>query len=196
MIEAEWPERMEIDRSDYIRVSLVRTTGGKYVPTIEVIGHTVVAATLVPVGTPEAPVEIAFGPAYKASAVARLEGTAFEITPLETEYQSLDQDRITWDWNILPLKSGPQIINARIIVQWEPTEGEGNTIERTIWRAPLEIVVKKPWIKTDQLSILSLASGLLGSGLSMPWLYGRIKEVAEKRRKEEESKPKIHIARR
>ena len=197
MVEAEWPERMEIDRSDYIRVSLVRTTEGEYVPTVEVIGHTAVAATPVPVGTPEAPIERAFGPEYKASVAADLAGAAFDKDPLAPEYQSLEQPGgITWKWNIVPRNPGPQVVNVCIRVRWEPTKGDGEMIEREIWDEELRIVVEKHWIKTDQLSILSLASGLLGSGLSMPWLYERIKETREKRRKEEESKPKIHIARR
>jgi hypothetical protein len=194
VIEAEWPARMEIDQSDYVRVSIVRTTAGEFVPTVEVPGHTVLAATPVPAGTPAVPMERAFGLAYKASAAAKLEGTAFGISPSEMEYQSLDQSRITWDWNILPLKPGSQTINARIVVRWEPIEGEGDAIERTIWRAPLRIVVEEPWIQRGQLSILSLASGMLGSILSAPWLYekvhARVKKMREKRQREKGNKSK------
>lgn len=103
-----------------------------------------------PTDTPKAPLaKRSFGPAYKASAVARLEGTAFEISPTNAEYQSLDEDRITWGWNILSTKPGHQTVNACIIVRWQPIEGEWETIERTIWRAPLTIVVEQPWIKTE-----------------------------------------------
>lgn len=123
------------------------------------------------------------GPTYKASAIAILEGKAFELDPPETGYQSLDQDRITWDWFIRPIEPGTQTIIARIVVQWEPTEGEGDTIERTIWRAPLEIEVEKPWIKTAQLYVLSPASGLLGLVLSAPLVYQKVRERGEKRRR-------------
>ena len=181
MVEAEWPSRMEIDRSDYVRVSLVRTAEGEFAPTVEVAGHTAVIATPIPVGTPGAPLPTAFGPAYKASAVAKLEGAAFEISLLELEHQSLDQDRITWDWNILPLKPVSQIINACVIVRWQPSEGEWDAIERTVWRTPLVIEVEEPWIKTGQLSVFSLASSLLGSVLTAPWLYQRISKIAERR---------------
>jgi hypothetical protein len=175
MVEAEWPETMEIDRSDYVRVSLIRTTEGKFAPTVEVAGHTAVVATVKPVGTVEAPMEGAFGPAYQASAIAKLEGTAFEIRLLGAESQSLDQDQITWDWNILPIKPGRQIVNACVIIRWQPIEGEWDAIERTVWRAPLPTEVEEPWIKTDQLVQLVLGSGLLGSILSAPWLYQRVR---------------------
>jgi len=183
MVEAEWPRRMEIYRSDFIRISLVRTGEGGFVPTVEVAGHTVVAETPIPYGTPGALAEGAFGPEYRASAIARLEGAAFEIAPLETGYQSLDQPQVTWDWNILPQQPGPQVLNARIAVRWEPIEGDGAAIERTVWRHSFYVVVERPWIKTGQLSLLSLISGLIGSALSVPWLYDRIKEVRKKRRK-------------
>jgi hypothetical protein len=180
MIEAEWPGRMEMDASDYIRISLVRTEEGEFIPTVEVTGHTAIAATPRPVGTPEAPIEEAFGAAYKASAVARLEGANFEINALETGYQSLDQDRITWDWNISPLKPGEQTLNARIVVRWEPVEGDGDAIERTIWRAPLPITIETPWLKRGQLNILSLTSGVLGSVFSAPWMVQKAKEKRKK----------------
>jgi len=182
-VEAEWPERMEIDRSDYIRISL-RKIEDTFVPTIEVTGHTAVTATIAPVGgTPETPIESAYGPEYKAYVTARLEGTAFEITSPGAEYQSLDQDRITWDWNILPLKPGRQTINACVIVQWRSIGGKSEPIDRTIWRAPLTIVVGQPWIKRDQLVQLVLGSGILGSVLSVPWLYQKARERGERQRK-------------
>jgi hypothetical protein len=181
LIEAEWPERMEVDQADYVRVSLVRTEDGTCVPTVEKEGHTVAVATPEPVGTPGAPVEGRFGPAYKVSAAARLEGTTFKIMPLETRYQSLDQDQITWVWNICPLEPGPQIINAHVVIQWKPAEGEGDPIECTIWRAPLEIAVKKPWMKTAPLTVFGQASGALGLMFNAYWLYQWMRD-REKRR--------------
>jgi hypothetical protein len=142
-IEAEWPMRMDINRSDSIRLSLVRAADDESVPIIEAASHTVVAATLVPVeGTPEVSIQKAFGPGYVASAVARLEGTAFEISPVETDYQSLDQPRITWRWDILALELGRQAIDACVVVRWEFADGTGEAIERTIWCSPLEILVE------------------------------------------------------
>jgi hypothetical protein len=191
MIEAEWPERMEIDRSDSIRISFIRTTEQIFMPTIEIAGHTVIADTPIPFGTPGAPIEKPPGSEYKASAIANLAGTAFKISPCTNEYQSLEQSQITWEWNIMPEKPYSQTINASIQVQWEPIGGNGKTIQRQIWRRRLDIFVEKPLITADQLSVTSLFSGFVGSALSIPWLYGRIKERREKRQKDEEGKPKI-----
>jgi len=193
MIEAEWPKKMEIDRSDSIRVSLVRTADQVFVPTIEIAGHTVIAASPIPVGTLEAPIEKAFGPEYKAFAIANLAGTAFKISPVTHELQSLEQPRIIWEWNIMPEKPGPQTINASIQVQWEPIGGDGETIQRPIWRSRLDILVEEPLIATGQLNAFSLVSAFVGSVLSAPWLYERIKARREKRQKDKESKPKIYL---
>lgn len=188
MIEAEWPKKMEIDCSDSIRVSLVRTTDQVFVPTIEITGHTVIAESPIPFGTP-GPLPDPWGPEYKGSAMANLAGTAFKISPVTSEYQSLEQPRITWEWSIMPEKPGPQTINASIEVQGEPISGDGETIQRTIWRSRLDILVEKPFVTVGQLNIFSLFNGFVGSALSAPWLYERIKERKEKRQKDEESKP-------
>lgn len=196
MIEAEWTRKMEVNCSDSIRISLKRIKEQPFTPTIEIIGHTVIAVTPTPFGTPGPP-EGAWGPEYKASAIASLAGTAFKVSPVITEYQSLEQTEIKWVWNIMPEKPGPQIINASIQVKWEPIGGDGETIHRQIWDHRLEIFVEKPLIATGQLNTFSLFSGFVGSALSVPWLYERIderiKERREKRQKDKESKPKIHL---
>lgn len=184
---------MEIDRSDSIRVSLVRTTDQVFVPTIEIAGHTVIAATPIPVGTPEASIERAFGPEYEAFATANLAATAFEAKLATAEEQPLGQPRITWEWNITPKKPGQQIVNVSIKVQWKSIGNEGETKERQIWRSRLDILVEKPLITTGQLNALSLVSVFFGSVLSVPWLCERIKERKDKRQKEKESKTKIYL---
>jgi hypothetical protein len=192
MIEAEWPKKMEIDRSDSVRISLVRTTEQVFVPTVEIVGHTVIVASPMPVGTPAAPIAMAFGPEYEALANATLKGAAFECEPLQTEDQSIDQPRITWEWNIIPKKPGQQIVNANIEIKWKPIGSKESTIQRTVWRYRLDILVQKPLIATGQLNVLSLAGGFVGSVLSIPWLYERVKERREKREREKEGKPKIY----
>jgi len=192
-IEAEWSRRMEIARSDSIRISLIRTTNGQFVPTVEVNGHTAVADTPIPIGTLGSPAPGAFGQEYEAYAVARLQATAFDIIPSETTFRRLDQPRTTWYWNILPEKAGRQVINAHIVMRWEPINGEGEAFERTIWRSWLDVVVTESWIKLGQLNALSIVGGLIGSAFSVPWIYERITETIEGRqeekRKEEETKP-------
>lgn len=195
MIEAEWPEAMELDRSDSIRVSLVRTNEQPFVATVEITGHAAITVTPVPCGTPGTPLERAF-PGYAASALAQLDAASFECKPHAMEYQSLDQPRVDWEWNCVPEKPGDQRINVHVFVRWEPIDAPGDLIERQVWRDRFDISVRQPWMKTDQLSVLSLFGGFVGSACSIPWLYERIREAIKARREREEDKPKIYIARR
>ena len=87
-------------------------------------------------------------------------------------------------WVCITDKPGDHRINASIEIRWKPVQDSKEAIGSCeIWRAPLEIAVEKPWIKTAQLFVLSPASGLLGMVFSAPWLYQQMKERGEKRRK-------------
>lgn len=169
VIEVEWPRRMEMGRSDSIRVSLLRTKEQALIPVVEVPGHTAESATPIPVGTPEAFIDKAYGQEYFAFATARLAGTAFEVQLVTAEEQPLGQSRVTWEWNLISEKPGKQIINARIDVEWRPVDADGPAIHSMIWEARLDIVVKKPWIKTDQLALFSILGLVTGSGMCTPW---------------------------
>jgi hypothetical protein len=186
VIEAEWPERMEIDRSDTIRVSLVRAAVQSLIPTPEIPGHTAVVDTPLPVGgTPSAPLEAAFGSDYSLAVCARLEGATLDVHPLMTECQSLDRDKVTWEWNIAPREAGRQVVNARIEAQWKPRDGSADVVQRLIWRAPLQIAVAKPLIGTDDLTVLTVLSSLLGLVTTGTSLY---KLIDEKKASSEEPK--------
>ena len=142
-IEAEWPATMVTNRFDPIRLSLVWAAGDELVPELEVAGHVVVSATPLPVGgTPDALIGTAFGPGYGASAVARLEGAAFEIRPRQPDDQSLDPSRVTWYWDILAREPGRHIIDLCVGTRWTSVDGAGEVIERDIWCSQLEIWVE------------------------------------------------------
>jgi hypothetical protein len=194
LVEAEWPQRMEIDRSDSIRISLIRSSDQSYIATVRKPAHTAVVATIIPIdSTPGAPIELAYGTAYEACAIADLKGALFEIFPVSTgpECQPLDKPQLIWEWSITHREGGKgEEIIARIEAHWTPTNG-GRTIQRDIWIDRFIIDVESPIIKTDQINVLSLFSGLAGSALSTPWLYSRVKEIIERRRREEQEKPKI-----
>lgn len=209
VIEVEWPVQMEIDRADTVRIELIRISEGVYVPTAEVAGNTIEAATPIPVGTPGAPIEEAFGVSYHAYATASLVGTTFDIERASLERRSLTQDRIVWEWNLTPTTKGTQALNANIVIEWEPDDG-GATIERQIWQARLETEVKKRLIPTPQVGLVTAISGIVGSGFSIPWIFDRLQDFvfgriqdwlydrakagvqrrAERRRKKRQSKGK------
>ena len=188
-VEAEWPPRMEVDRSDSIRISLVNQSG-KLVPTVEVPGHTAVADTPFPFSTPGVPIGDAYGAEYDAVVVARLAGTAFDIERATAEeYAWVEQSRVTWEWNIIPKIPGEQIVNATIEVRWKRRD-TGQVIEQAIWRSRLEIVVEKPWLTTGQISLFTVISGVVGSGLSIPWIYERLQGWRKDRGKKAKSSKK------
>jgi hypothetical protein len=182
LIEAEWPGRMEVGHSDSIRVSLIPSAEGEYVPTLEVTSHTGVAATPIPLGTP-GPLEVMRGPEYRAFVVARLDSVAFECSPSEgREYELLGQPQIEWRWACKPDKAGSHSINASIEIWWKPVEGgEGAIGPGEIWSESLPIEVKRYLIPTKPLAILSPISGLLGAVFSAPTLYQRTRERRKKR---------------
>jgi LysM repeat protein len=184
-VDVEWPSRMAVDRSDSIRVVLMHTAGLTSAVVIVTPGHTAIAVPVtLPAGTPGVPVAESFGPEYRGYAAAHLVGAAFDVSPLTTESQSLEQPEIVWEWNVLPKKAGPQVVNLNVVVQWRPVGGAGEVIQRQVWRRQLQISVREPLIAKGQLSLLTVVSGFLGSGLSIPWLY---EKIAEKRRKRLES---------
>lgn len=188
-VEAEWPSRMGLDRSDSIRISLVNQSG-KLIPTVEVPGHTAVADTPFPFSTPGVPIGDAYGAEYDAFVIARLAGTAFDIElATAEEYQWVGQSRVTWEWNIIPKIPGEQIMNATIEVKWKRRD-TGQTIEQPIWRSRLEVVVEKPWLTVGQISLFTVISGVLGSGLSIPWVYERVQDWRKGRGKKAKSSTK------
>jgi hypothetical protein len=189
IVETEWPQRVEFGRSESIRVSLVCSESGDVVPTAEGKGHSVRSATTVPVGTPEALLERAFGAGYESCAVANLVGAAFDIRAVSVECQSLDMSSVTWEWNLVPKMAGPQVVNVNIEVTWKPVGQGGQPIRRQIWRSQLAIRVTKPLIATDQLHLFSSLDALVGSAFSVPWLYERWKEYRGRRKKDEAISP-------
>jgi len=172
LFEAEWPARMEIGISNTVRVSLIKA-GNEYLPTVEIAGHTAVVSTPMLVGTPGQELPSAFGTEYKAYATASLVGVTFVKDPASFSPQPLDQPRIDWIWSISSDKPGLQRLSVSVQIEWRRTDNSADTRSGQVWRPPdIEIEVFQPIISTGQISLLSLISGFIGSGLSFPWLYG------------------------
>jgi len=157
---------MEIDTSNSIRVSLIRTANNLYIPTIEATGRVANVASAIPVGTPNVLLQESFGAEYDGFAIATIAGTAFEIKPVSRESQSLEQLKLVWEWNIAPKYEGTQVINVSIQVVWKPKNKNTEPIERQIWLSGLNIDVWRPWVSTGQLSIFSIVSGVMGAALT------------------------------
>lgn len=195
LIEAEYPEKIEIGRSDWVRFTLIRTEQQTWVATVESTEHVAVVVTPQAVGTREAPLPMAFGTEYTTGcATAVLKGQAFNISDVTSGCQDLAQYKITWEWNIIPKSDalGPQVINIRLEGQWENT-ATGATVQRELYSGRLEVEVTRPI--TGYINTASLVSGFFGSGLSIPWLFDKLKDLRDKRKKKEDDsegdKPKI-----
>jgi hypothetical protein len=179
VIEVEWPEKAEVNRSDSVRIAFVQTESGEYYAALERDGNRILSTTPIPAGTPEAPLDEAFGLDYEGFARADLVGTTFDIKAVGSREQSLAQQKITWKWNVVSDKPGRQVLDAIIEVEWRPKKG-GEPIVRQAWQQSLDVLVEKPWIRTNQLLLFSVMGLMVGSGFSAPWLYQKV----QKRRRE------------
>ncbi len=169
MVEAEWPKRMEMGRSDSIRVALVSTIG--YVPIIEIPGHSIVVATPIPVGTPQVPLEEAFGPDYEACGVVELATHAFEFAPATTDCLSLGQPKVTWVWTFKPKEPGDHVVVVNLYVRWRRKEDQSPPTQTQIWYARMDISVEKPLVPTNLLNAVNWGGALAGLTLTLPWVY-------------------------
>lgn len=183
MVEADWPVRIETERSSTIRVSLMRGAEG-LVPTVEFPAATAALSTPVPAGTREAGPRNASGNEYEAYAMARLEGTAFDIELASAEVQSLTEPRVSWIWNIRSEEPGPHSLDGYIEIEWRPVDGAGGSEKRQIWSFHLDVEVVQPALLGEPVHVFSLVSGFIGSVLSIPWLY----EVYNRRRTQQRRK--------
>ncbi len=135
-----------------------------------------------------------FGIGYKASASAHLVTTSFDVQLLGTEERSVNQDGISWNWNITPKSSGIEVINADIEFTWKPTTLGNENIIRYFWKSPIIVTVNPlPPFSVGQFTLSSTFTGVstvLFGGLSIPWIIEqRQKRKEEKQKAQEESKP-------
>lgn len=184
-VEAEWPASIEVKQPGRIRVSLIKTSEG-YVPQVEIPGSTAVVFTPLAVGTPDRDLESAFGDEYRPyAAVARIIGVSFDIDPAPlSEPQMLDQPRVDWIWSVSSDNPGKnQGIDLRVEIEWRREGNLQESLKRTIWRDHIEIDIFQRALLLGQVNAFSLLSALLGSGLSIPWLYEKISERRARQRK-------------
>lgn len=184
IVEVEWPPKMEKERADTIRISLILVKGDAYTPVIEISRHIVTIETPLVMGTPGMPIERWFGEQYDIVAIANLYASNFTVQPSKYSPKAIDQPRVTWVWNITPLKASeePQTVDLILTVLWEPRDSQLHEIERDIWRTTLEVLVVEPLFTRGQINILGTLGSIIGPALTIPWLYDRWKERQEEKR--------------
>jgi hypothetical protein len=178
---AEWPKKTEVQHSVSVTVSLIPTSEG-FTPVAETPGQIVVTGVPSSPGTPEAPLSEAFGPGYRAEARAVLSAAAFTKDPEEQKYQRLERRKLTWSWTIVSGEPGRQALSVAIEVRWLPTlNGEPAVEGEEVWDHEFEIEVAKPFLTLGQLQLSTFLSGFIGSALTVPFLYGLIRERWKKK---------------
>lgn len=189
IVETEWPMKMEVNRSGTIRVSLIRVGDNTYLPTVEIAGHTAIVSTLI-IPTPNPGPETTEYQAFVTSYIPST--TTLEVVPPPFPEQLLDQSRIDWIWNIVANKPGDHEITVYIYVHWKPKTDAGSpTAPLLVWHSTRVIKAVQPLITIGQISVATLISGSVGSGLSVPWLYSVFKEKRKTTRKRKKGDPVI-----
>jgi hypothetical protein len=90
---------------------------------------------------------------------------------------------------------GSQIIAMDIEVKWIPKVNgqqiQGQIVNQ-VWQSHIEVNSTSHWIDMGQISISSLITGFIGSGLTIPWLWEQVEKRKKEKYKEEnanESRP-------
>jgi hypothetical protein len=135
--------------------------------------------------------ENAYGPEMKGM-IARLDGTAFDISPANTPPQDPHQSMVNFHWNILPKESGEQNLEVDIAGQWG-TQGDKQIKTVDLMYSGFAVNVGEmsgSFLALGQLDLSTLLLTLIGSVLNIPWMI----EYIQKRREEKEEKKKPSIA--
>jgi hypothetical protein len=166
VVELEWPPRLRLGDSDLVRLALIPYKDG-YVVTTEFPEHQTVTTT----------VAVARPGGYDVSAVARLDGTGFDLAPAGEQAQGLPVDTpITWRWTLTPRSAGKQRLSVTLTLRWTPQAGNPNaTRETRLFAKGFEIqVMSFLGLTARQAAASGLAGLALGGMLSLPlmvWLW-------------------------
>lgn len=118
--EAEWPAQMRMGDSDTVRLKLLADQQG-YTVTIDFPEH---ASRL-------EPLTIRRPDGYELTAVARLQGINFEISPQEEQsYTPLPGEPVEWMWTIQPKAAGQQRLSLSAVFEWRPVQGSSERAAR------------------------------------------------------------------
>jgi len=156
---------MYLGDSDVVRMALVPSEEG-YKLTTEFPDHTTTTQD-VPVVRPEG---------YDLSAVGRLDGVGFLISPSKDQVSSLPLDQpVTWHWSLTPEHPGQQRLIVSLLLRWDPLPGtEGGTREAVAYSKGLEMQVKSFFglSRGQTLNTALVGMALGGSMIVLAAFYG------------------------
>lgn len=157
LVELEWPTRMRLGDSDLVRLSLVPSKDG-YVIVADFPEHPVVTQT----------VQIQRPGDYDLSAVARLDGIGFSLSPAGEQAQALPEGQpVTWRWTLTPHAAGLHRLSVTLTLRWTPVAGISAAVrEVQVYSHPLEIRVTSFFGMTRNQALMGGFLGLFfGSGM-------------------------------
>lgn len=173
-IELEWPHLLQLGESDVLRMALV-PSGDGYIAQADFDEH--------PLETQQVPVRRPSG--YLLSAIARLDGVGFNISPSGDQVRLVPVDEaVSWRWSLAPNAGGRQRLTISLVLRWEPEPGvTGPVRESVVFGKALEVQVQSILGMTRNQAVgVGLLILLTGAGLGIYALFARQKQPAVIRR--------------
>lgn len=173
-IELEWPHRLQLGESDVLRMALV-PSGDGYIAQADFDEH--------PLETQQVPVRRPSG--YLLSAIARLDGVGFNISPSGDQVRLVPVDEaVSWRWSLAPNAGGRQRLTISLVLRWEPEPGVAGPVrESVVFGKALEVQVQSILGMTRNQAVgVGLLILLTGAGLGIYALFARQKQPAVIRR--------------
>ncbi len=158
-VELEWPSTLRLGESDIVRLALIPSSQG-YIAQAEFPEHLV--------ETKELPIQRIGG--YELSAVARLDGVGFTISPQgELASYLLPGEVIAWRWNLTPNAIGQQRLAISLTLHWTPIEASaGLPREALIFSRGFQVKVTSfLGLSRGQAAIAGIFGLVIGGGLSL-----------------------------
>ena len=167
VVELEWPPQMRLGDSDVVRLSLIPSKDG-YTVTTEFPEHTAVTST----------VSVARPGGYDLSAVGRLEGVGFTISPTSEQVYSLPPgETVAWRWTLTPDAPGQHRLAVSLVLRWTPLpETSGFIHDSQAYSKGLDVRVTSFLGLTKGQAMATGFIGLIfGGGLSLMALTYRVR---------------------
>jgi len=162
-IAVEWPEDMDSQGSDYVTISLLPPTWVA-IPMEPRRQRTLILATPLPIGTPDVPLDRAFGPDSQVSLTAQLAAVALDKESSTQPEQQLPQPGVTWDWSFQAKQYGWHVATASVFAQTR-TRSNGLSKRYLLWNGSLYInttvSAADRFFGFLQLSVGAVAGGLI-----------------------------------
>jgi hypothetical protein len=122
IVELEWPARLRLGDSDVVRLALIPSKEG-YTVTTEFPEHQTITQTV----TVQRPA------GYELSAVARLDGVGFDLSPQgDQEHPLAGGETVTWRWSLTPRSPGQHRLSVVLLLRWRPAPGVTGSVRESV----------------------------------------------------------------